>query len=46
MRPQDRGKEKPLLPGCGRPLDYDPCQLDTDYVGDLFPNALNLRVVV
>ena len=45
MTPQDRGKEKPLLPGCGRPLDYDPNEFDPDYVGDLFPNALNLRVV-
>ena len=36
-----QGKEKPLLPGCGRSLDYVPCKRDPDYVGDLFPNVLD-----
>jgi len=42
--PPERGKKnfhKPLLPGCGRPLNYKPKKYDPDYVGDLFANALS-----
>lgn len=30
-----------LLPGCGRPLNYNPEQSDPDYIGGLFKNALS-----
>ena len=41
MAPRRRGKKKPLLPGIGRPLVYAPRERDSDYIGDLFPNALS-----
>ena len=33
--------KKTLLPGCGRPLNYIPKLSDSDYIGDLFRNALS-----
>jgi hypothetical protein len=33
--------EKPLLPGCGRPMNYKPKDHDLDYIRNLFPNALS-----
>jgi len=30
-----------LLPGFGRPLNYDPQEGDPDFIGPLFPSALS-----
>ncbi|KAF8202925.1 hypothetical protein BJ912DRAFT_333865 [Pholiota molesta] len=30
-----------LLPGFGRPLNYNPSKTDPDYIGDRFPSALS-----
>jgi len=36
-------KEKILLPGFGRPLNYIPVRTEPDYVGDLFKTALSAQ---
>jgi hypothetical protein len=36
-------KNKALLPGFGRPLNYVPHTTAPDYVGDLFNTALSTR---
>ena len=33
--------KKTLLPGFGRPLNYIPKPSDSDYIGELFKNALS-----
>ncbi len=38
---EEKTFKKPLLPGCGRPLNYKPKQSDPDYIGDLFANSLS-----
>jgi hypothetical protein len=39
-------RKKALLPGFGRPLNYNPVNTDPDYVGELFKNALSAQNIM